>query len=222
MKDVISQSDHRRREDEVGMNFPPLPCHEREIEMLLQFLACVVDDRSAIYVSAPITTGKRFSDWHTNNGADFDSSHPEYDDKHLREVIEPNREHAKILVQELRQSVTGVLIDPTAVADFPGWTQDDYRYLWAGVIERHVRTVVLVNGWQYSNGCAYEFLTAKRTDAMTLDEERHILTVEEGIQLIRTAIAEMQCYNVSTEFLERVLKELTQMLYNTAEEPCIG
>lgn len=206
----------------MSHNFPPMPRHEREIEMLLQFLASAIDGRSAIYVSAPITTGKRFSNWHINNRPDFDSSHSEYYESHLREVIKPNREHAKTLVQELRQAVRGVLIDPTAVDDFPGWIQDDYRYLWAGIIERYVKSVVFVNGWQYSSGCAYEFLTARRTAAMTLDEQQRILTLEDGIQLIRSAITEMQCYNVPTEFLERVLKELIQMLYNTAEEPCIG
>ncbi|MEW6208174.1 MAG: hypothetical protein AB1631_07390 [Acidobacteriota bacterium] len=206
----------------MSVNFPPLPSHEHEIEILLQFLAGVIDGRSAIYVSAPITTGKRFSAWHANNGAGFDPSHPEYYEGHLREVIQPNREHARMVVRELRQSATEAIIDPTAVADFPEWTQDDYRYLWAGVIERYVKTLVFINGWQYSNGCAYEFLTAKRTGAMALDEKQHVITIEEGIKLIRSAIHEMRSYGVPTEFLEQMLEELAQMRYDAAEETCIG
>jgi hypothetical protein len=42
-------------------NFPPRSVRAGEIEMLLNVLAAGVDGRGATYVSAPITSGRRYS-----------------------------------------------------------------------------------------------------------------------------------------------------------------
>jgi len=179
--------------------------------MLLEILASVIDGRTAVYLSAPITSGKRLSDWQAQRNENLDTSHLAYRDEHRREVIEPNRAHAQSLAQELRRVWPKVLIDPTAVTDLPGWTQDDYRHLWARVIERYVDTIVFTDGWQYSNGCGYEFLTAQRSGARTLAEDQRPLTPEEGEQLIRAAISELRAQAFSSLFLEQVVEELAKL-----------
>lgn len=192
-------------------DFPPRSTHEQEIRGLLEILASVIEGRTAVYLSAPITSGKRFSEWHTQRNGDFNPSHPQHQEEHQREVIDPNRMHAQSIAQQLRSQWAKVLIDPTAVADFPGWTQGDYRCLWARVIEQYVDTIIFANGWQYSNGCAYEFLIAQQTGATTLREDQQLLTLSEGEQLIRMALADMREQTFSSTFLEQVVEELAKL-----------
>jgi len=199
-------------ENLVTDDFPPRSTHEQEIRALLEILASVIEGRTAVYLSAPITSGKRFSEWHTQRNGDFNPSHPEHRAEHQREVIDPNRAHAQSIARPLRSQWAKVLIDPTAVADFPEWTQGDYRCLWAHVIQQYVDTIIFVDNWQYSNGCAYEFLIAQQTGAATLREDQQPLTLTDGEQLIRMALADMRGQPFSsTLFLEQVVEEVAKL-----------
>ena len=204
----------------MPLDFPPRSTHESEIKALLNVLASVVEGRTATYVSAPITSGKRYLDWHAQRGKDTNESQPTYRDVHSREVIKPNRVHAQQVVQKIRRSLAGVLIDPTAFDDIPGWTQDDYRDFWSQVIKKYVNSVIFINGWEHSNGCSYEFFIAQRNGITTLDEDFHPLTFEQGLELIQAAINEMRRQGLSTIFLERVAEGLTRLQCSKAEELC--
>lgn len=195
----------------MSNNFPPRSTHEHEIEIVLGILAGMIDGRNAIYMSAPITSGERFARWRRLRQEDADVSRPEYQSEFRREVVEPNRAHARSIAQELRRAFDEVLIDPTAVADIDGWTQDDYRHLWARVIEDYARMLICIDGWQHSNGCSYEFLVAQRCGVTTLKENRQPLTLEEGLRLIESAIAELRDSALSTVFLEHVKDELDKL-----------
>src|SRR5262249_39909832 len=127
-------------------------------------------------------------------------------------VVAPNKAHAEAVTQRLRREIRGVVIDPTAANDFPHWSQDDYRALWARVIEEFAKEVVFVDDWQYSNGCCYEFLIAQQNLISTLDERLKPLTLSGGVSLIGSAIAETTDQPIS--FRERVLVELGQLVSN--------
>jgi len=192
----------------------------REIEALLNILGSVIVDNSAVYVSVPITSGRRLADW--LNNVEFDLSHPQSHAEFKREVLEPNCEHAQNIISSLRKQFTDVVIDPTALKDIEGWIQDDYRYLWGRVIEQYANTVVFIDGWQYSNGCSYEFLVAHRCvdgkRRRVLNEQLEPLTIEMGISLIESAIAELGPTDIPTEFLELVVKQFAQT--TTSVEVC--
>jgi hypothetical protein len=135
--------------------------------------------------------------------------------------LEPNCEHAQDIISNLRKKFPNVVIDPTALKDIDGWTQDDYRYLWGRVIEQYATTVVFIDGWQYSNGCSYEFLVSYQSASdhcpLVLDENLKPLTLEQGLKLIRAAMSEMKEAGLSTEFLERVAEQLAS---TALEEIC--
>lgn len=202
-------------------SFPPVTTHEREVEALLNILASVIVGRSAVYVSAPITSGKRFAQWLGSRNVEFEPSHPESYAEFRQAVLEPNCEHAQDIIGKLRRQFPNVVIDPTALKDIDAWTQDDYRYLWARVIEQYATTVVFIDGWQYSNGCCYEFLVSYQSAPdhcpLVLNENLKPLLLEQGLANIRAAIAEMKEAELSTEFLERVAGQLAS---TTLEEIC--
>jgi hypothetical protein len=192
-------------------NFPPHTTRESEVEAALGVLCSVVEEHGAVYVSAPITSGKRFAAWHARRGGGAAAVRPDQLEEFQREVVEHNRAHAKQIVKALRGSCAGVLIDPTALDDLAGWTQDDYRDLWARVIERHVCRVIFLDGWAYSNGCSYEFLVARRGGIATLDESQQPISLADGARLIQEAIAEMRGQALPTDFLECVLEESSKL-----------
>jgi len=193
-------------------NFPPKTTHEREVFALLNILGSVVVGRSAVYVSAPITSGMRLARWLRSRNVEFDPSHPESYAEFQREVLEPNCEHAQEIIGNLRTKFPNVVIDSTALKDIDGWTQDDYRYLWGKVIEQYATTVVFIDGWQYSNGCSYEFLISYQSASdhcpSVLDENLKPLTLEQGLTLIKAAINELNQAGLSTEFLQQIAGQL--------------
>jgi hypothetical protein len=176
-------------------------------------LRTVVPDRTGVYVSTPITSGRRLALWSSNRHVEIDLSHPETYLEFKREVLEPNSEHARSIVKDLRNLFPKALIDPTALTDIDGWVQDDYRVLWGKVIELYANTVVFLDGWQYSNGCTYEFLVSNRVTPRPsiLDERLQPLPLEDGICLVRFAIVELQKSKLPTRFLQQVVSELTKL-----------
>lgn len=185
--------------------FPPRTTHEREVNILLEGLASVVERGAGIYVSSPLTTGQRAFEWHRLNGRaethDADDAHA---DRFRVHVIEPNREEAARFARRLRAEVDGAVIDPTAMGDIPGWTQADYQFFWGRVIEEYCDVVVFRDGWQYSSGCTYEFLIAQMKGARVLDEDRSPLSLAECKRLLEVAIEETEARGTSAGFLRAV------------------
>lgn len=190
--------------------FPPRSTHINQIETLLIFLKGIIPDQKAIYVTSPITSGRRYIEWiklHPENRVfSGDNQNPEF----VTNVIEVNRKHAKSVIQKIRTLFPNkVVIDPTAVPDISGWNQGDYRYAWGKIIEQYTETLVLSNDWQFSCGSIYEFLIGKRLNIKVLDENQQKMSLDRGLQLITEATDLMQFYNLSTAFHEAIYLELT-------------
>jgi hypothetical protein len=195
----------------VSGNFPPRSAHNSQIDVLLTFLQGFIPECNAVYVSSPITSGRRYIEWikqhPENRNFSGDNQNPEF----IASVIEKNREHAKSVVQKMRTLFFHqVVIDPTAVPDLSGWSQDDYRYAWGRIIEQYAALLVLSDDWQFSSGCIYEYLIGKRTGIKVLDEEQREITLERGLQLIREAINLMESHNLSITFHESICSELAR------------
>jgi hypothetical protein len=193
--------------DEVAM----LPGPRDLPRVVFEVLDGIIPDREAVYVSVPITTGKRFLDWRRGRGAALAPSDQQYRDEHRVHVVEPNREQVAPVVQRIRERLGRIVIDPTALGDVSGWAQSDYHRFWTGVIERYVHTVVFLNGWEYSSGCPHEFLAAIRVGAELLREDLAPLRLDEGERQIREAIAHLDDDVLSTVPLRDALQELHRL-----------
>jgi hypothetical protein len=184
--------------------FPPHASHPADIALALNALASAIDGRSALYVSAPITTGRRFVQWLETDGAKLRRGTPEYEAQHMRQVVEPNVQAVRPVIAAIRAGTRQVVIDPTAFADVPGWTQEDYRPFWAHVIERFADTVVFLDGWAYSEGSCYEWLVASRSGARTLDAQGRPLSRDAALEQMRRAAAELRALGADPQFIESV------------------
>jgi hypothetical protein len=189
-------------------DFPPRPTRLDEVFSFVEAFSSAIDDRDAIYVSSPLTTGQRAVDWIARNGPGIVGGVG--DAKFRTEVYEPNRRSAREYVRTLRQRVKQVVIDPTAVADIPEWTQDDYRVAWGEVIARYCGKVIFLDDWQHSSGCAYEATVAFATHAEVLKADLSPLTLDAARALMQEAIVESEQRGANAAFLRGALAALDE------------
>lgn len=191
-------------------SFPPNSSRQEEIDQFVAVLSSVVDGRTATYLSAPFSSGRRLFELYRAVRIDPTLSNA---GKNRSEVVHRNRAYARELARRLRGRGICVLIDPSGFDDVPDWDQNDYRHFWRRVLEVYVATVVFSTDWEFSNGCAYEFLVATRSGLTMLREDLSPLELGEGVARLRAAICEAKEVGAPTEFLESVLAELERGVY---------
>jgi hypothetical protein len=177
-----------------------------EAESYLRLLGSVAPLKGAAYVAVPITTGPRFLRWYADHGARIEGLE-RYAEEHRRSVVEPNCADAILRVAAIRKALLMPVIDPASF-DRPGWSQEEYRDFWAAVIRRYAAMVIFLEGWQYSSGCSFEFLTATAAGVATLGEHLQPLSQTEGYELIISALSEFHSQGLAASFLESVLQRL--------------
>jgi hypothetical protein len=208
--DVISKGSKDQFQTIPEDAYPPQTTRGAEIDAFIELFRGVFPGREALYVSAPITSGRRLINWISRNPNVTDAL-DHYQHEHSREVVAPNRDAASGLVTKARATYSGPVIDPTVVSDIEGWTQGDYRTAWSRVIQEFVRTVVFADGWEFSNGCSYEFLIATKAGVQILDELWRPITTAAGISLLRGAISDISSRGLPGEFLRGILEDLESL-----------
>jgi len=179
-----------------------------EAESIAYLLKSITGGLQTIYIAVPMTTGQNFLQWYTNEGAALDCSTEEYKKQHYEKVIFPNCEAAKKRIAAIRNAYSNaIIIDPTSFS-ISEWTQEEYHYFWGKIVECCVNKVVLLDGWQYSIGCSYEFLTAVQNGIETISENGSPLSRGLGVNLILHAMTELKRHALPTVYLERVIREL--------------
>ena len=119
-----------------------------EKALLLQAWSCVLGEASAVYLSGPITTGPRFVDWVRNTRPPRDSHYP----KLLQTfVVEPNTRELQAAAAELRSTLAEPILEPASL-HVAHWKQPNYIDLWSVAIEKFIKRLVMMPGWQYSIG----------------------------------------------------------------------
>ena len=170
-------------------------------DALLTFARCCgLGERSAVYVSTPITTGQSYLDWRRRDPG-LHESHPRYASDHREQVVRGNLDRAREVVRAVRAAFAGPVIDPTLLCEVDGWGQVDYRSFWATVVERFAHTVVFVDGWQYSTGCAVEFETAARHRLTLLDERLRPLDPWLAVELLTSSSGELAAAGLDVSVL---------------------
>ena len=188
----------------MDTELPLQPGDRQRIDVVADLLRSTISGRTALYVAIPVTTGKRFVEWYAKSGRKFDPASREYREEHYRNVIQLNVADARDFIAELRRERGRVVIDPSAF-ERPEWDQGEYRYFWGKVIERYADTVIFRDGWEYSEGCAFEFLTATRHNVTVLSEDSAPLQRKAGVDLLSRAVKEMKKLSVPAAFLERMI-----------------
>jgi hypothetical protein len=186
-----------------------------EVPAMIAVLAATLGSDKPSYLSAPITTGYRFAQWLAGAGAHYDCGDPVWVAERRTHVVLPNIDDAQRFARHLRAGGR-VVIDPTELEDQPGWTQLDYRTLWARVVRRFAGEIICFDGWQFSSGCSYEFLVAVKAGMPVKDDKLELISYERGQALIAEAIRTLRRLGANTDFLEQVNVLLSQKVLHLA------
>lgn len=168
---------------------------------------------SITYVSTPITSGAVLY-------AAMDAAGITSVDEFKRDagafraaVMEPNIAAADVVARRMAL-LGGAVIAPAAFeARSLGWSQDDYMGLWLDVIERRATRLAMVDGWQYSNGGAEEYLQAllmqadrrDRTDVSIVDANGDAIDHLTAVRLLADAVADLMGRGFEPTVLARTL-----------------
>ena len=155
-------------------------------------MRCATGNRRTVYVSTPVTTGRRFVEWRRGEGRVVPADSDEYRAQWRAHVYDRNVAHVRPLVEALRSRLEGTtVIDPSALADQDGWDQVDYHQFWAAVIRHGADAIVMVEGWQYSVGCALEYVEALTCGVPVLDETLRPVPEDTARRCIAEAVADL-------------------------------
>ncbi len=188
------------------------PYKSSYIDKLSEQLKCIVHKGDNFYVSAPITSGKRFISWYKSTGKNLKGKGDNiYRHEHFQSVITKNIEEANNKICALKNSIDGIIIDPSKL-EFQEWEQDEYRYYWGKIIEQYVNTVIFLDSWEYSNGCTFEFLKASNCGLKILNEDLKTLTVVDGLELLNKSIHALKKNGLPTAYIEKIINELQNII----------
>lgn len=172
---------------EDPMKFHDIIANETAEAILSTFECQAIDSDMVVYLSTPITSGVLAV--HSKRGGVsslYDTATTQ--DETPADSIRHNAARADAFAQAARSRYSGhIVIDPSRLLDVPGFTQPDYHHLWCAFIERYSSVVAFNDSWEFSTGCALEFVTAISCEKETLNSSFQPIAAHEGLQLLRVA-----------------------------------
>lgn len=182
------------------------------------------------YVSTPITSGAAL--YRAMDAAGItDPDEFRRDKAHFSaSVIGPNLAAADAVAHRM-VDFGGAVIAPAAFeARSLGWGQDEYMGLWLDVIERRATRLALVDGWEYSNGGAEEYLQAllmqagrrDRSNMLILDAQGACLSHGGALRLLANAVENLLDRNFKPKVLARVLLRTVALHGMVRDESAYG
>lgn len=193
----------------TDVRYPPNADHPQEVEAGVAAVAREINGRPAIYLSTPITTGKRYYDFIAGAGRQLTGTARRA--ALQRHVVLPNIKQAQIVATSVEQRVQKYVINPAGY-EFRGWSQSDYTVMWSRVICEIAESVVCVDGWEYSNGCAYEFLTLVKANKECRDQNADAIAPAQGLNGIDQAASEIAKAGLDCRFLAAVCVDLRRLI----------
>jgi hypothetical protein len=182
--------------------------------------------KEVVYISEPITSGKRLYEFMDLKGYKSIEEAKQDADAFFKSVVAPNIAEGEKAANAWEGKTRGVVI---ATADFEKnvrghkaqqWGQDDYMSMWISLVDKKVTHMVMVDGWQYSNGSGEEYLEAAlmqmgdrdRANIKITDERGKTLHLHEGMKLLSDAFDDVRgrgldCRNMAETLARLVVAE---------------
>ena len=187
-----------------------------ELEMAMTVFDCVMPDDSGIYCSTDITTGRKlyFDIFKEHNvQSDEELAAKLGNERHAgvrMELIQSNLQRGLAFADSLRLRGFINIITP---APFAGrdFNQEHYSYFWEWVIIKKVYEARFNEGWEFSNGCTFEYAVAARKGIPRFDHLGRLLQRSEAISKIEAAIRELSGRRIAAAKLERHLTFLKEL-----------
>jgi hypothetical protein len=158
--------------------------------MLVSILRGAVGSQPFIYLSGPITTGRRFVQWQREAGTAL-TSEESWRAERQKAVIRPNCTNLYKAAEALRSGGQPVIEPGCFEIEGRVWKQEDYYQLWDQVITEHAAGVRFLEGWQYSAGCVVEYGSAQRNRRPTYTQSGKPLSRAAALNLVDAAVSDL-------------------------------
>lgn len=177
-------------------------------DILLSSFDCVIFDREAVYASSEFTTGRRFyqlcRELKVSTGEELKRA---LGTSYSGALLLPNKDEGVTFARKLRGLGLALVISPNPLIVY-GWGQDEYLGLWERVILGKCHAVYFNDGWEFSNGCTYEYLVSVRQGLPVFDCDGRPLPLQKACDRICSAIAQLESEGFSVPKLRNVLSQL--------------
>lgn len=173
-------------------------------EAILDAWRCAIGSDRVIYLSGPISTGRRFVDAVSLGSA-----------RALAGVVRDNSRDLLLVAERLRKERQAIVIEPSSL-EVTDWSQGDYHALWERFIRSHVRTVAFMPGWEYSIGCIAEYRRAIRSGIATESVSGSPLSPGDALAALKAAAVGVRAVKAKHERLAALLSKQTSAVSHLA------
>lgn len=174
--------------------------HKLQAQFALAAFA-TIKTKNLAYVSIPITSGKRLYDYMAANGFRTADAAKADHDAFFKNVVTPNFEAGLAASNEWANRLDGAVIAPVEFEKHLrthqsiNWGQDDFMGMWLPLIKEKITQMVMIDGWEYSNGSGEEYLQAvlmqmgrdARSNITITDVRGAPLPLDKGVELLADA-----------------------------------
>jgi hypothetical protein len=185
--------------------------HREEIDMVFSGIDCVLNDERAIYCSSELTTGARLYEALRENKLKTAAELKEKLGKAWfgTNIFDANVKLGKKFARCVRKSLTDktIVITPGPFVA-PTWSQPEYLFFWETLLRTRIKSACFNRNWQFSNGCAFEYAVAQDAGLPTLDHNGKPLELDEGVELIQSAIRRLDSDGFDVSGLRKSLEYL--------------
>jgi hypothetical protein len=188
-----------------------LRASDEEVRILISVIDCLVFDREAVYASSEFTTGRRFYDLCRQYGARTGRElKAQLGSRYSALLLRPNLERGVEFARSVRRFGHEVVITPHPLT-VPDWSQPEYLAFWGTVITERCRAAYFNGGWEFSNGCSFEYLVGLKARLPLLDQNNEPIHAGRGAELVRLAIEQLEQEGFAVPDLRRVYDQLTSL-----------
>ena len=187
---------------------------QEEAEMLLSLLNCVVLDSEAVYASSEFTTGRRFYDLcRQYNVRTAEDLKRRLGDEYSNRLLAANKDEGICFARRLRELGHTLVLTPNPFHADPlnlkrNWSQGEYLDFWNLVISKKCHAVFFNEGWQFSNGCTFEYLAGLKAGVQLFDDRGRPLEPAVAKKMIAAAIESLENDGFRVPKLREVVAEL--------------
>jgi hypothetical protein len=165
--------------------------------------------RDAIYVACPVSSGRRELElMATLSLFDRDELRREHPVRWRREVLEPNKTAAAAAVAAARDRYSHLSVINPSEFELDGLTQPDYDSLCADIIRRHVRCLILADGWQFSRGARLEAALAVELGREVESGDGLPLAADQLFDLMDDAVTSLAAAGFPSGIVQGLLPQL--------------
>jgi hypothetical protein len=188
--------------------------YREEVEIAFSAIDCVLNREKGVYCSAELTTGWRL---YEALGEHKVKTAAELKQKmgaawFTVNIWDANVKSARDFAESVRRALNdGTMIVTPAPFSAPGWTQPEYLAFWETLLRTRIKSVWFSRNWQFSNGCTFEYAVAEDAGLPSFDHEGNTIDRGTGIELISSAIRQLDETGFDTSKLSENLKRVHAM-----------